>query len=67
MSFNDRIIIKQHFTLDNLPRVNSIKLIEYDDFVQVYLNNGDHHASTRLDGEAIRMLKEYLDKVEIRS
>lgn len=67
MSYNDRIIIKQHFMLNNLKRVNSIKLIEYDDFVQLYLNNGDHHASTRLDGEAIRQLKEYLDKVEIRS
>lgn len=67
MSYNDRIMIKQHFVLDDKPRINSLKLIEYDDFVQLYLNNGDHHASTRLDGEAVRQLKEYLYKVEIKS
>lgn len=68
MAYDNRLIIKHRFTLGAAERVNSIKFVENVDFVQVWLNNGDDRStSIRLDRSMIGQIKEYLDKVEIKS
>ena len=67
MSFDDRIIIKQRFEYKGLARINTLKLIENDEFVQLYVNSGDNcnRAHFRLYPQQLKELKEFLEKVEI--
>ena len=68
MSFDDRIIIKQCFEFNGKNCVNTLKLIENDEFVQMYVNSGEHtnQGQFRLYSEQLQQLKEFLEKVEIR-
>ena len=68
MSFDDRIIIKQKFEHDGKNCVNSLKLIENDNFVQLYINSGEHanRGQMRLYASQLQQLKEFLEKVEIK-
>lgn len=68
MSYDDRLIIKHHFSLDDKPKVNTIKFVEYTDFVQVYINNGaSKYGSIRLDKAALDQIREFMLKVEIKT
>jgi len=68
MSYDNRLHIKQHYEFNNTSRVNSIRFVENVDFVQVWLKNGDAKStSIRLDRVMIGQIKEYLEKVEIKS
>ena len=69
MSFDDRIIIKQRFDFNGKHCVNSLKLIENDEFVQVYVNSGENgnRGQFRLYASQLQQLKEFLEKVEISS
>lgn len=74
MSYDDRLIIKREFKLDGQERTNKLKLVEYVDFVQLFITNGKiketgqiKYAQFRLDINAVQQLKEYLENVELRS
>ena len=69
MSFDDRIIIKQKFEFNGKNCVNTLKLIENDDFIQLYVGNGDaaNRGQFRLYPQQLQQLKEFLEKVEISS
>lgn len=72
MSYDDRLIIKREFELDGNHLVNKLKMVEYVDFVQLFITNGKiketgqiKYAQFRLDAVAVQQLKEYLENVEI--
>lgn len=72
MSYDNRLIIKREFELDGNHLVNKLKMVEYVDFVQLFITNGKiretgqiKYAQFRLDGAAVQQLKEYLENVEI--
>lgn len=61
MSYDDRLIIKHAFEFKGKDRVNTLKLMELDDYIQVYLRNGEAYVSTRIDKNAALQLKDYLE------
>ena len=65
MSYNDRIIILERFKSNNEHKLNKLKLVENDDFIQVWVK-GRHSASMRLNKVAVQQLKEFLNKVEMK-
>lgn len=74
MSYDDRLIIKREFKLEGQECINKLKLVEYVDFVQLFITNGKiketgqiKYAQFRLDTAAVQQLKEYLENVEIGS
>lgn len=74
MSYDNRLIIKREFELDGNHLVNKLKMVEYVNFVQLFITNGKiretgqiKYAQFRLDATAVQQLKEYLKNVEIRS
>ncbi len=69
MSDDNRLIIKRTFEQNGNTLVNKMKLVEYDDFIQVYITNGKvketgkiKWAQFRLDHVALQQVKEFLNK-----
>jgi hypothetical protein len=69
MSDDNRLIIKRTFEQNGNTLVNKMKLVEYDDFIQVYITNGKvketgqlKYAQFRLDNDALQQVKEFLNK-----
>lgn len=74
MSYDDRLIIKHQFKLEGQERINKLKLVEYVDFVQLFITNGKiketgqiKYAQFRLDTAAVQQMIEYLKNVGLRS
>lgn len=74
MSYDNRLIIKHQFKLEGQERINKLKMVEYVDFVQLFITNGKiketgqiKYAQFRLDTVAVQQLKEYLENVELSS
>lgn len=62
MSYDDRLNIKQSFKKNGKEYVNSFKMIEFDDYIQVYVKNGDKYGHCRLDRDAVKEVIKYLEK-----
>jgi hypothetical protein len=68
MPYDDRLIIKERYISkgDGVCRTNILKVIEFDDFLQLYIKNG-HGASRgiKLDKPMTELLRKFLNNVEI--
>lgn len=65
MSYDSKLYIKQHYEQHGLKRVNNLKMVEFDEFVQVYVASAGKWAQIRLDKNAVQQMIEYLKNVEI--
>lgn len=52
---------KHKFEFGGKNRVNTLKLMETDAYIQIYLSNGENYVSTRIDKNAAMQLKDYLE------
>jgi hypothetical protein len=62
MSYDDRLVIKQRFELNGKDRVNTAKLINYGDFVQMFVTSGNGYSQMRIDKDAALQLINYFKK-----
>lgn len=67
MPYDSRLTINQKYScpVKKTTLSNKLKIVEYVDFVQLYVNSGDMYGQIRLDVIAVQQLKEFLENVEI--
>lgn len=61
--YDDRLHIIYKFDLNGKERVNKFKIIEMDDYLQVYVTSGERWSQTRLYKEDVNKLIKYLGNV----
>lgn len=63
---DDRILLKYEFEKNGKRFVNTLKVVDNVEFVQIWLSNGERNTSYRMNKEQVEKLKIFLENVEIR-
>lgn len=61
--YDDRLIIKNEYEYNGGKRVDKLKIVNYDDFIQMFINNGKSKSSELEKFAQIRLTKNNVIKV----
>lgn len=65
MAYDDRLSIRHEFEHKGRLLANKLKFVEYDSFVQVFLNAGERFVSIRLNEDDCRKILNFMKHIKI--